>query len=62
MKKAISSLLIFVFALSLFLIPVSGVNHTTTAQNKIDEALALINTSTAPSKEVLVQVKAILEK
>lgn len=41
---------------------VSGVNLPTPAQNKIDEALALINNSTASSDEILSQVKAILEK
>ena len=41
---------------------VSGVSLSTPAQNKIDEALALINCSTASSDEVLAQVKAILEK
>ncbi len=41
---------------------VSGVSLPTPAQNKIDEALALINSSTASSDEVLAQVKAILEK
>ena len=41
---------------------VSGVNLPSTAQRKIDEALALINNSTVSSDEVLMQVKAILEK
>ena len=41
---------------------VSGVNLPTPAQNKIDEALALINNSTASSDEILSQVKVILEK
>ena len=41
---------------------VSGVSLPTPAQNKIDEALALINNSTASSVEILSQVKAILEK
>ena len=41
---------------------VSGVSLPTPAQNKIDEALALINNSTASSDEILSQVKAILEK
>ena len=41
---------------------VSGVSLPTPAQNKIDEALALINNSTASSDEILFQVKAILEK
>ena len=41
---------------------VSGVSLSTPAQNKIDEALALINNSTASSDEILSQVKAILEK
>ena len=41
---------------------VSGVSLSTPAQNKIDEALALINCSTASSDEILAQVKAILEK
>ena len=41
---------------------VSGVSLPTPAQNKIDEALALINSSTASSDEILSQVKAILEK
>ena len=41
---------------------VSGVSLPTPAQNKIDEALALINNSTASSDEILAQVKAILEK
>ena len=41
---------------------VSGVNYAATAQRKVDEALALINNSTASSDEVLKQVKAILEK
>ena len=41
---------------------VSGVNISSSAQSKIDEALALINNSTASSDEILSQVKAILEK
>ena len=41
---------------------VSGVSLPTPAQNKIDEALALINSSTASSDEILSQVKSILEK
>jgi len=41
---------------------VLGENDAITAQSKIRKVLALINTSTAPSDEVLAQVKAILEK
>lgn len=41
---------------------VSGVNISSSAQSKIDEALALINSSTASSDEILSQVKSILEK
>ena len=41
---------------------VSGGYLPGSAQAKIDEALELINTSTAASDEILVQVKAILEK
>ena len=41
---------------------VSGGYLPGSAQAKIDEALKLINTSTAASNEILAQVKAILEK
>ena len=41
---------------------VTGSNLRDEAQKKIDEALNLINTSTASSDEILAQVKAILEK
>ena len=41
---------------------ISGTAPANAAQRKIDEALALINSSTASSDEVLAQVKAILEK
>lgn len=41
---------------------ISGVNISSSAQSKIDEALAIINSSTASSDEILSQVKAILEK
>ena len=41
---------------------VTGNNLRDEAQKKIDEALTLINTSTASSDEILAQVKAILEK
>ena len=41
---------------------VSGGYLPGSAQAKIDEALELINTSTAASNEILAQVKAILEK
>ena len=41
---------------------VSGGYLPGSAQAKIDEALKLINTSTAASNEILTQVKAILEK
>ena len=41
---------------------VSGGYLPGSAQAKIDEALELINTSTASSDEILAQVKAILEK
>ena len=41
---------------------VSGEHLSNSAQDKIDEALSLINTSNASSDEVLAQVKAILEK
>lgn len=41
---------------------VTGNNLRDEAQKKIDEVLNLINTSTASSDEILVQVKAILEK
>jgi hypothetical protein len=41
---------------------VSGINPVSLAQRKVDEALALINSSTASSDETLAQVKAILEK
>lgn len=41
---------------------VSGINLVSPAQRKVDEALALINRSTASSDETLAQVKAILEK
>lgn len=41
---------------------VSGINPVSPAQRKVDEALALINSSTASSDETLGQVKAILEK
>ena len=41
---------------------ISGVNISSSAQSKIDEALAIINSSTASSDEILAEVKAILEK
>ena len=41
---------------------ISGVNISSSAQSKIDEALAVINSSTASSDEILAEVKAILEK
>ena len=41
---------------------ISGDFNASNAQSKIEEALTLINTSTASSDEVLAQVKAILEK
>ena len=41
---------------------VTGSNLRDEVQKKIDEALNLINTSTASSDEILAQVKAILEK
>lgn len=41
---------------------VSGITPVSPAQRKVDEALALINSSTASSDETLAQVKAILEK
>ena len=41
---------------------VTGSNLRDETQKKIDEALNLINTSTASSDEILAQVKAILEK
>ena len=41
---------------------ISGDFDTSSAQRKIEEALTLINTSTASSDKVLAQVRAILEK